>query len=111
MPSPRTKPSLTSLVAFFLFVLPLVYVLSYAPVFRFTGDPGTGFFGSRKGWQEPYQPVEWLTDNTPLREPLLFWAGLWGTVVEADFRYRSDRRIEGEDPYPDPDPWPGNGFW
>ncbi len=38
MPSPRTKPSLTSLVAFFLFVLPLVYALSYAPVVRVRGD-------------------------------------------------------------------------
>ena len=30
----RSKPSLTSLVAFFLIVTPIVYVLSYAPVAR-----------------------------------------------------------------------------
>ncbi len=100
MPSPRTKPSLTSLVAFFLFVLPIMYVLSYAPVFRFVGDPSAHtYIGFREDWQELYRPVEWLTDTTPLREPLLFWSGLWGEEVEYDFRLRSDRRMRGEDPY------------
>ena len=100
MPSPRTKPSKTSLVAFFLIMLPIMYVLSYAPTFRFVGDPSAHtYIGFREDWQELYRPVEWLTDTTPLREPLLFWSGLWGKEVESDFRLRSDRRMRGEDPY------------
>ena len=99
MPSPLTKPSLTSLVAFVMIVT-VLYALSYAPAFRFSIDGPYGFdgFPDREGWQELYRPVEWLTD-TPLREPLLSWAGLWGEYVEEDFRYRSDRRMQGEDPY------------
>lgn len=102
MPSTRTKPSRTSLVAFILIVSPIVYVLSYAPVFRFTNDvqDGWGPFTPRQDWQEWYRPVEWLTDGTPIREPLLSWANLWGDTVGADFRYRSDRRMRREDPYP-----------
>lgn len=114
MPSSRTKPSLTSLVAFVLIVLPIVYVLSYAPVFRFKIDAVTGDFTMadppREGWQELYRPVEWLIDSTPMREPLLAWARLWGDYVGEDFRYRSDRRMAGEDPYAIPEPmYPGDG--
>ena len=117
MPSPRTKPSRTSLIAFFLIVTPLVYTLSYAPAFRFTNDEPPYFnfeipvytFPRKAGWQELYRPVEWLTDNTPLREPLLSWAGLWEEYVEADFRLRSDRRMQGVEPYPDPPPSDGSG--
>ncbi len=99
MPSPRTKPSLTSIVAFGM-LLAVLYVLSYAPVFRFTVDTETFlYFREREGWQELYVPIEWLTDNTSIREPLLSWAGLWGEEVEEDFRLRSDRRMRGEDPY------------
>jgi hypothetical protein len=68
-------------------------------MFRFKSDTDGTLFPIRAEWQEWYVPVEWLTDNTPLREPLLHWAGLWGEYVEEDFRFRSDRRIRGEDPY------------
>ena len=96
----RGRPSLTSLVAFLL-IVPLAYVLSYAVVFRFAGDLDTGLdFPPREGWQDLYVPVEWLTDNTPLREQLLLWAELWGKGVEEDFRFRSDLRLMGKDPYP-----------
>ena len=88
------RPSLTSLVAFFLLV-PFVYVLSYAPVFQFADDETSFSYPPRQGWQELYRPVEWLTDNTPLREPLLSWAKFWGEEVEDDFRYRSDLRMQG----------------
>ena len=100
-----TKPSLASLVAFTP-IAAILYVLSYAPVFQLTYDepaiPGGGQFvyQARQGWQETYRPVEWITDNTPLRDPLLDWAALWGEEAERDFRWRSDRRIEGNDPYP-----------
>jgi hypothetical protein len=30
-----------------------------------------------------YAPVDWLIDKTPLKEPLLWWAHVWG--VEEDF--------------------------
>ena len=116
MPSPRTRPSRTSLVAFFLIVTPIVYVLSYAPVFRLTIDAVTGDFSMadppREGWQELYRPVEWLTDSTPMREPLLHGARLWGDYVGEDFRYRSDCRIRGEDPYAIREPFgDGGGFF
>ena len=104
--SPRTKPSLTSLVAFFLIVTPLVYVLSYAPVVRVCGRTvvvqrevsGLGMFGSSlrgtlidrvecadASVYPAYQPVDWMIDSTPLRRPLYFWAGLWG--VREAFEY------------------------
>lgn len=100
MPSPRTKPSRTSIVAFGM-LLVVLYVLSYAPVFRFAGDAGDQFLGFREDWQELYRPVEWLTDSTPLRKPLMNWAALWGDYVEQDFRIRSDLRMQGVEPYPD----------
>lgn len=62
-----------------LVLLPLVYVLSYAPAYR---------IGKPAGWSRidcqsaVYRPVEWLIDNTPLDEPLYRWADLWG--VRAD---------------------------
>ena len=105
MPSLRGKPSRTSLIAFVLILSPVLYVLSYAPVFRLAGNEptflafGVVTYSPREGWQELYQPVEWLTDRTPLREPLLDWAGLWGEGVEQDMRLRSERRIAGKDPY------------
>ena len=77
------KPSLTSLVAFFLIVTPLVYVLSYAPVVR-TGQVICGR-------STVYRPVDWLIDNTPLRNPLFIWAGLFG--VRRDFEIAGVRRM------------------
>ncbi len=75
MPSLRTKPSRTLLVAFAMIVLPVAYVLNYAPVVRMTPVRiGTSV----------YAPVDWMIDNTPLREPLFWWADLWG--VRDDFR-------------------------
>lgn len=96
----RKRPSFTRIAALFVLV-PVAYVLSYAAVFHLVGEPDDGVnYPPRASWQEIYVPVEWLTDNTPLREPLLFWAGLWGKDVEHDFRLRSDRRRRGRDPYP-----------
>ena len=96
----RRRPSLTSVVPFLL-MAPLAYMLSYAIVFRFAGELDGGlYYPPRESWQEFYVPVEWMTDNTPLREPLLRWAELWGKGVEEDFRFRSDLRLMGKDPYP-----------
>ena len=96
----RQRPSFTSVVAFLL-IVPLAYVLSYAIMFRFAGELNGGlYYPPRESWQELYVPAEWLTDHTPLREPLLRWAELWGNGVEEDFRFRSDLRLMGKDPYP-----------
>lgn len=76
MPSPRTKPSLTSLVAFGFCLLPIVYVLSYAPIVRFSEGPDRWF--EVKEDYPLYHPVDWLIEQTPVREPFLGWAGIWG---------------------------------
>ena len=75
MPSPRTKPSLTSIVAFAMLVLPVLYVLSYAPVVRLCDGPPP--------FATVYGPVDWMIDSTPLEEPLFKWADLWS--VNMDF--------------------------
>ena len=101
MPSPRTKPSLVACV---MLVLPLVYVLSYAPVVRVCGRTAevetlptsvvySGGVGVVRIWPisrpmadsslyPTYKPIDWLIDNTPLRKPLFFWAQLWNVRVE-----------------------------
>jgi hypothetical protein len=72
------RPSLLPIAL--LVLLPVAYVLSYAPVYR---------IGKSSGWSRidrsiaAYRPVDWLIDNTPLDEPLYRWADLWG--VRGDF--------------------------
>lgn len=90
MPSPRTKPSRTSLFVFvmLLIALPFGYVFSYAPVVRFAGGhectrasmrPGSPIVSWTPGPEYPAcKHVGWVIDNTPLRRPLLLWADLWG---------------------------------
>lgn len=67
----------------------ILYVLSYAPVVRMTATPQhlavhygthceittTTTYHTRQWY---YAPVRWLTKSTPLREPLLVWADVWG---------------------------------
>ena len=59
MPSPRTKPSLTSLVAFFLIVM--LYAASYFMVVRIDHSATTGIAGAvhhaRDGYGGKQQPV------------------------------------------------------
>ena len=96
MSSLHTKPSFTSLVAFGVVLLPFVYVLSYAPAVRVCGRTrpveelltiSGVYYMEPVVFQQrladaslypPYQPVDWLIDNTPLRKPLFYWAELWG---------------------------------
>lgn len=83
------------------------YVLSYAPVYRMKTE--SGMLGGIAG----YQPVEWLMDETPLRDPLLRWASVWGVddemawdcaVRHLDFAdssdyVRNDHLLEAETPH------------
>lgn len=83
------------MVALILIASPVVYVLSYAPIVKICGDtrqfvpdqPRTGAYVITADIQEPladasrypaYAPVDWLIDDTPLREPLFLWAEIWG---------------------------------
>jgi hypothetical protein len=100
----KRRPSITSLVAFDLIAVPIAYVLSYAPVVRICADarefePDRPRMGARvitADIQEPladasryppYAPVDWLIDNTPLREPLFLWAEVWGVGKAFEYGY------------------------
>ena len=77
------KPPLVNLTLVGVLVLPVLYVLSYAPVVRWKYDrlPATDQFVGRPidGSDLPlYAPVDWLIDHTPLERPLFWWAGVWG---------------------------------
>jgi hypothetical protein len=113
----RQRPSLTSLVAFAM-LLTVLYVLSYAPVYRWTygasvveripitcgnaisfdasGRPVT-FWEASMRWKPigAYRPVELLIDRTPLRGPLLSWSGLFGVREDFEFgsQFREARRL------------------
>lgn len=81
----RIAAGLTVLAVFFL-----LYVLSYAPVMQMTAthSPPTSYHPPQEGYQIDFciyathhwshAPVRWLTAATPLREPLLMWADVWG---------------------------------
>lgn len=63
-------------------VLPILYVLSYAPVLRWRigSDPRAIDQPRPDGLAHlpGYGPVEWIHDRTPLTRPLLWWAEVWG---------------------------------
>ena len=88
MPSPRTKPSITSIVAFGM-LLTVLYVLSYAPVVSVWDGPNPTYVGLDpalpKNEYPPYKAVDWLIDETPLREPLFCWADIWGVREEFEW--------------------------
>lgn len=110
MKSSHKKPSITSLVAFFLIVAPFVYVLSYAPVVKicrrsvetrevpraqlsvsFQMRPVAVRRELADGSLYPlYSPVDSLIDRTSLRKPLFFWADIWGVreAFESGFQER-----------------------
>lgn len=99
----RRKPSVTSLVAFFLIVSPLVYALSYAPIVRICEAVyPVPQISIRQGactisadrvpvadasQYPPYKPVDWVIDNTPLRTPLFYWAEVWGVRKPFEYGY------------------------
>ena len=79
-------------------LLPVLYVLSEAPLVRLTGQVPHG-----GGWRV-YEPADWLFDETPLQEPLLRWIDLWDVdlhFIDAELERRKD---EGCIVAPDPAP-------
>ena len=72
--------------------LGLLYLLSFAPMTRLSAthipagsanspDGATTIWGKITLYETDrpfYAPARWLTRETPLREPLLMWADLWG---------------------------------
>ena len=78
---PKRKRSIVRYAAIIV-VLAVAYVLSYAPCVKLRPDTAyeSGLF---------YRPVCWMIDETPLRNPFLHWAGLWG----ADFDIEHASRI------------------
>ena len=88
----RRRPSITSLVAFFLFILPMLYVLSIGPVVALV-DAG---YISRGGQlleflRVVYQPLQWCHDNVEWATPLFEWYfELWGAEpVTNEYEYSS----------------------
>ena len=87
-PQPKHRVPWTMIV---VTLLVLAYPLSYAPVVRFhkereaevwlaariSSDFSFGFV-----YLPAYRPIDWLVDNTPLHEPLMAWARLWGVEYE-----------------------------
>lgn len=83
-------------VAAVLFLSPVLYVLSEAPMIRLTGsrDPIPGL------WRI-YGPADWVSDRSLFSDVLLKWAGVWGvqdTVVNAR-TVRRHMRFMGKQPY------------
>ena len=76
---PRRKGRIVRYAAIIV-VLAVAYVLSYAPCVKFRMDTAyeSGIF---------YRPVDWMIDETPLRNPFLHWAELWG--VDFDIEHAS----------------------
>jgi hypothetical protein len=83
MPTPPRKPALPNVVPVVVLVLLLAvaYVLSYAPVVRWSlASSGLPLMD---GQDFPaYRPVDWLIDKTPLRRPLFLWADVWHVRFE-----------------------------
>ena len=81
------------------------YALSYAPMCRYMNSHASRNV-STQNWNRPYQPVEWLTANTPLSYPLDWSANRWG--VGSEFRMQLEvnelsnslRQYKGKGDYP-----------
>jgi hypothetical protein len=70
-------------------LLPVLYVLSYAPVYSVVRQNTNAMAPYGASWVI-YRPVDWLIDHTPLDGPLLTWANLWG--VRMQFEIAADAR-------------------
>ena len=67
----------------------------FIPVVRFFRGPDREYILSSGSTPRPadgstypaFKPVDWLIDNTPLREPLFLWAGIWDVRGEFDWEH------------------------
>jgi hypothetical protein len=100
-----------------LLMVGVLYVLSHAPMYRLKYGqprrilteadlhlvkyappslPATYRTREPRDWVPLacYAPVDWLIDSTPLRRPLLWWAGVWDARewVEGDSATRKRKR-------------------
>ncbi len=64
----------TGLLALLACLGPLLYVLSIGPVVMVAESQGVG----QETVRRLYYPVIWLHHNTPLQQPLEWYAMLWG---------------------------------
>lgn len=89
----------STIAAVLLAILPLIYVMSYAPLYRWMhgGDLLHAFSSvwhhpHPAWWETPYEPVFFITDHTPLDTPLLWWADVWGVKqsMMMDRKFRDD---------------------
>jgi hypothetical protein len=64
----------------------LIYVLSYAPMYRVLKGNDSLFTVMRgpEPWQCAYIPIQWIMYRTPLREPLIRWAWVWDVDDELE---------------------------
>lgn len=82
-----------------------LYVLSYAPVAR-SSMSSSGMMWVDGQHVPAYRPLDWIIDNTPLRRPLLWWAGMWGvrdafelsSLIRRETMLRPSELIEASNP-------------
>ena len=88
-PEQSRKPFMVFLAVMIL-VLPVMYVLSSAPMLAVFGD---GSLHAPQWWETGYAPVLWIeekTDRTAFRTPILKWFELW--EVDGDLIFRKHIR-------------------
>lgn len=78
---PTNQPSLVVSLVFAAVLLFGIYVASAAPVTAALGESPNA-----------YRPVYWMVVETPLRDPLLRWADVWG--VRREFQWSSPKAQE-----------------
>ena len=81
-------PHFMKTITIWSFVVVVLYLLAYAPLYSVLGNRGLGgMLAQRKGWETAFFPVDYITCYSPLRQPLLLWADFFG--VEAELAWRS----------------------
>lgn len=63
-------------------LLLVLYILSYAPFLRFSGDSWSPYYRA----PAVYRPVEWIMLRTPLKASLLEWSTYCGVRDRCEFQ-------------------------